>query len=148
MKISVRGSNVRLGCASSRASYEAAKARAESVARSVVPGWGTRKGDPARAGAAAEEGGAGAGAAAEDDDPPLCGTPHDPSSCHCKCETCAWERHVKGCYCFLLTALRAGPPFSWGLTSGGPPGGRSLAKDGTRADSAKDFCRLVFFCAV
>ena len=43
----------------------------------------------------------------------------------------------------LLTALRAGPPFSWGVTSGGPPGGRSLSKDGTRADSAKDFCRLV-----
>ena len=42
----------------------------------------------------------------------------------------------------LLTALRAGPPFSWGVTSGGPPGGRSLSKDGTRADSAKDFCRL------
>ena len=42
-----------------------------------------------------------------------------------------------------LTALRAGPPFSWGVTSGGPPGGRSLSKDGTRADSAKDFCRLV-----
>ena len=39
----------------------------------------------------------------------------------------------------LLTALRAGPPFSWGVTSGGPPGGRSLSKDGTRADSAKDF---------
>ena len=36
-----------------------------------------------------------------------------------------------------LTALRAGPPFSWGVTSGGPPGGRSLSKDGT--DSAKDF---------
>jgi len=35
----------------------------------------------------------------------------------------------------LLTALRAGPPFSWGVTSGGPPGGRSLSKDGTRADS-------------
>ena len=44
---------------------------------------------------------------------------------------------------FFLTALRAGPPFSWGETSGGPPGGRSLSKDGTRADSAKDFCRLV-----
>ena len=43
----------------------------------------------------------------------------------------------------LLTALRAGPQFSWGVTSGGPPGGRSLSKDGTRADSAKDFCRLV-----
>ena len=43
----------------------------------------------------------------------------------------------------FLTALRAGPPFSWGVTSGGPPGGRSLSKDGTRADSAKDFCRLV-----
>ena len=43
----------------------------------------------------------------------------------------------------LLTALRAGPPFSWGVTSGGPPGGRSLSKDGTRADSANDFCRLV-----
>ena len=43
---------------------------------------------------------------------------------------------------FLLTALRAGPPFSWGVTSGGPPSGRSLSKDGTRADSAKDFCRL------
>ena len=42
-----------------------------------------------------------------------------------------------------LTALRAGPPFSWGVTSGGPPGGRSLSKDGTRADSANDFCRLV-----
>ena len=42
----------------------------------------------------------------------------------------------------FLTALRAGPPFSWGVTSGGPPGGRSLSKDGTRADSAKDFCRL------
>ena len=42
-----------------------------------------------------------------------------------------------------LTALRAGPPFSWGVTSGGPPGGRSLSKDGTSADSAKDFCRLV-----
>ena len=27
-----------------------------------------------------------------------------------------------------LTALRAGPPFSWGVTSGGPPGGRSLSK--------------------
>ena len=39
----------------------------------------------------------------------------------------------------LLTALRAGPPFSWGVISGGPPGGRSLSKDGTRADSAKDF---------
>ena len=26
-----------------------------------------------------------------------------------------------------------------GVTSGGPPGGRSLSKDGTRADSAKDF---------
>ena len=38
----------------------------------------------------------------------------------------------------LLTALPAGPPFSWGVTSGGP-GGRSLSKDGTRADSAKDF---------
>ena len=34
-----------------------------------------------------------------------------------------------------------GSPFSWGVTpSGGPPGGRSLSKDGTRADSAKDFC--------
>ena len=43
----------------------------------------------------------------------------------------------------FLTALRAGPPFSWGVTSGGPPGGRSLSKDGTRADSVKDFCRLV-----
>ena len=43
----------------------------------------------------------------------------------------------------ILTALRAGPPFSWGVTSGGPPGGRSLSKDRTRADSAKDFCRLV-----
>ena len=43
----------------------------------------------------------------------------------------------------ILTALRAGPPFSWGVTSGGSPGGRSLSKDGTRADSAKDFCRLV-----
>ena len=43
----------------------------------------------------------------------------------------------------LLTALRAGPPFSWGATSGGPPGRRSLSKDGTRAESAKDFCRLV-----
>jgi len=42
-----------------------------------------------------------------------------------------------------LTALRAGPPFSWGVTSGGPPEGRSLSKDGTRADGAKDFCRLV-----
>ena len=39
----------------------------------------------------------------------------------------------------VLTALRAGPPFSWGVTSGGSPGGRSLSKDGTRADSAKDF---------
>ena len=39
----------------------------------------------------------------------------------------------------FLTALRAGPPFSWGVTSGGPPGGRSLSKDGTRAESAKDF---------
>ena len=39
----------------------------------------------------------------------------------------------------FLTALRAGPPFSWDVTSGGPPGGRSLSKDGTRADSAKDF---------
>ena len=48
-------------------------------------------------------------------------------------------RHEPRC----LTALRAGPPFSWGVTSGGPPGGRSLSKDGTRADSAKDFCRLV-----
>ena len=46
-------------------------------------------------------------------------------------------------YTALLTALRAGSPFSWGVTSGGPPGGRSLSKDGTRADSAKDFCRLV-----
>ena len=45
-------------------------------------------------------------------------------------------------FCFL-TALRAGPPFSRDVTSGGPPGGRSLSKDGTRADSAKDFCRLV-----
>ena len=26
----------------------------------------------------------------------------------------------------FLTALRAGPPFSWGVTSGGPPGGRSI----------------------
>ena len=43
----------------------------------------------------------------------------------------------------LLTALRADPPFSWGVTSRGPPGGRSLSKDGTRADSAKYFCRLV-----
>ena len=43
----------------------------------------------------------------------------------------------------LLTALRARPPFSWGVTSGGPPGGRSLSKDGTRANSAKYFCRLV-----
>jgi len=43
----------------------------------------------------------------------------------------------------FLTALRAGPPFSWGVTSGGAPGGRALSKDGTRADSAKDFCRLV-----
>ena len=42
-----------------------------------------------------------------------------------------------------LTALRAGPPFSWGVTSGGPSGGRSLSKDGTRADSAKDFYCLV-----
>jgi len=42
-----------------------------------------------------------------------------------------------------LTDLRAGPPFSWGVTSGGPPGGRSLSKDGTRAESAKDFCRFV-----
>ena len=40
---------------------------------------------------------------------------------------------------FSLTALRAGPPLSWGVTSGGPPGGWSLSKDGTRADSAKDF---------
>ena len=39
----------------------------------------------------------------------------------------------------VLTALRAGPPFSWGVTSGGPPGGRFLSKDGTRADSAKYF---------
>ena len=46
-------------------------------------------------------------------------------------------------FSIFLTALRAGPPFSWGVTSGGPPGGRSLSKDGTRADSAKDFCRLV-----
>jgi len=43
----------------------------------------------------------------------------------------------------LLTALRAGSPFSWGVASGGQPGGRPLSKDGTRADSAKDFCRLV-----
>ena len=40
---------------------------------------------------------------------------------------------------YFLTALWAGPPFSWGVTSGGPPGGRSLSKDGTRAGSAKDF---------
>ena len=39
----------------------------------------------------------------------------------------------------LFDRLRAGPPFSWGVTSGAPPGGRSLYKDGTRADSAKDF---------
>jgi len=43
----------------------------------------------------------------------------------------------------FLTALRAGPPLSWGVTSGGPPGGRSFSKDGTRADSAKGVCRLV-----
>ena len=43
----------------------------------------------------------------------------------------------------LLTALRAGLPFSWVVTSGGPPFGRSLSKDGTRVDIAKDFCRLV-----
>ena len=48
-----------------------------------------------------------------------------------------------GGFFFFFTALRAGPPFSWGVTSGGPPGGRSLSKDGTRADSANDFCRLV-----
>ena len=41
------------------------------------------------------------------------------------------------CALRLLTALRAGPPFSWGVTSGGPPGGRSLSKDGTHADSAR-----------
>ena len=40
----------------------------------------------------------------------------------------------------------APPPFSWGVTSGGPPGGRSLSKDGARADSANDFCRLVVWC--
>ena len=45
--------------------------------------------------------------------------------------------------CVWLTALRADPPFSWVVTSTGPPGGRSLSKDGTRADSANDFCRLV-----
>ena len=57
-----------------------------------------------------------------------------------------FDRHSPSCLGFweaFLTALRAGPPFSWGVTSGGPPGGRSLSKDGTRADSAKGFCRLV-----
>ena len=50
---------------------------------------------------------------------------------------------ICGAACASLTALRAGPPFSWGVTSGGPPGERPLSKDGTRADSTKDFCRLV-----
>ena len=50
---------------------------------------------------------------------------------------------AQGARSIFLTALRAGPPFSWGVTSGGPAGGRSFSKDGTRADSAKDFCRLV-----
>ena len=53
------------------------------------------------------------------------------------------SRNRANFYFYFLTVLRAGPPFSWGVTSGGPPGGRSLSKDGTRADSAKDFCRLV-----
>ena len=44
---------------------------------------------------------------------------------------------------FVLGGIFLSPPFSWGVSSGGPPGGRSLSKDGTRADSAKDFCRLV-----
>ena len=48
--------------------------------------------------------------------------------------------------CVCLTALRAGPPFSWGVTSGGPPGGRSLSKDGTRADSANDFSVELVVC--
>ena len=59
----------------------------------------------------------------------------------CVC-VCVSVRRILYCI-FLLTALRAGPPFSWGVTSEGPPGGRSLSKDGTRADIAKDFCRLV-----
>ena len=61
---------------------------------------------------------------------------------------CLWReftgvRVLGDCLFRLPTALWAGPPFSWGVTSGGPPGGRSLSKDGTRADSAKAFCRLV-----
>ena len=43
----------------------------------------------------------------------------------------------------LIDRPPGGSPFSWGVTSGGPPGGRSLSKDGTRADSANDFCHLV-----
>ena len=43
----------------------------------------------------------------------------------------------------LTTRGGGSAPFSWGVTSGGPPGGRSLSKDGTHADSAKYFCRLV-----
>jgi len=47
-----------------------------------------------------------------------------------------------------LPALRAGPPISLGVhSSGGSPGGRSLSKDGTHADSVKDFCRIVVVCA-
>jgi len=41
----------------------------------------------------------------------------------------------------LIDRPPAGSPFSWGVTSGGPPGGRSLSKTGTPVDSAKDFCR-------
>ena len=53
------------------------------------------------------------------------------------------SRYLHGSRPLKGTALRAGPPFSWGVTSGGPPGGRSLSKDGTRANGAKYFCRLV-----
>jgi len=36
------------------------------------------------------------------------------------------SRFLRGSRPLKGTALRAGPPFSWGVTSGGPPGGRSI----------------------
>ena len=36
------------------------------------------------------------------------------------------SRYLRGSRLLKGTALRAGPPFSWGVTSGGPPGGRSI----------------------
>ena len=48
---------------------------------------------------------------------------------------------VGNIFLYVFDRPPGGSPFSWGVTpSGGPPGGRSLSKDGTRADSAKDFC--------